>query len=846
MCQPSPFPRAPGRGGGTLPPLPLVPGEGRGVSTAACFVVANGFGAETRGVGALARRPGLLATAILSLAFGIGVNVVLYGVVDVILFRAPPGVAEPERVLRIEPGAGAAPGLLASSASASVSYPQFEAARAGTRLFSGIAAYAPINVSEGAGADAERLDAIIASEEYFAVLGVRPFVGRFLSEEDGRGTAGAPVAVIAYGYWERRFGRDPRVLGRTLMLNGAAVTIVGVAPPGFRGVDLGQPDVWLPLWLAGTDAFGSASSFTGRTFWLRLIGRLRPDVSAEQPEALAERIEAPGLPGGELVITARELRTQFGADQRGRNPMPLWLLAVSATAFLIACATVGHLLLASAAERAGEFAVRFAMGARTRDVVRLLVAEAAIVAALGAAVALLAALWSTRLLHVLPLPPIDGFVDGRVVGLAVLAAVAAVALCVLASALWVRRHELADALKGAQRSASRSGKVQGVLVAVQIAACGALLICGGLYVRSLQKALAIDPGFAVNELLVARLDRPGALGSAVAAADFFARGAERVRSLPGVRAAARANIVPFYLCTHYGYEARGGEDPDAGGVSGVTAFVDAEYFRAFGIPRRAGRIFDASDRAGSEPVAVLSLAAARELWPDGSALGRCIVPSAGPSAGECVRVVGVVDDVRFQDVSGPSTAVVYRPIAQRPERMAVSLFIRGDDVRRLAPLVRRELQALDPAAPAVHVEPLAARLRPQFLEWEVAGKVFGALGGVTALLAALGVYVAVSGMVGRQTRELGVRVALGATAGAIVRLVLGRTARLAAAGVVAGGALAFAATAVLPTPLFGIGRLDPLAYGTAVGALLALALAAALAPAARAARVSPAESLRVE
>ncbi|HEY8468256.1 MAG TPA: ABC transporter permease [Longimicrobiales bacterium] len=793
----------------------------------------------------LARRPGLLATAVLSLAFGIGVNVVLYGVVDVILFRAPPGVVEPERVVRVEPGAGAVPGLLAPSASPSVSYPQFEAARAGTRLFSGIAAYAPLNVSEGAGVQADRLDAILASEEYFAVLGVRPFVGRFFSEEDGRGTAGAPVAVISHEYWERRFGRDTGVLGRTLMLNGVAVTIVGVAPPGFRGVDLGRPDVWLPLWLAGTDAFGSPSSFTGRMFWLRMIGRLRPAVPAERPEALSERVEAPGVPGGELVITARELRTQFGADQRGRNPIPLWLLAVSATAFLIACTTVGHLLLASAVERAGEFAVRFAMGARTRDIVRLLVAEAAIVAALGAAVALLAALWSTRLLRVLPLPPIDGLVDGRVVVLAVLGAVAAVALCVVGSAVWVRRHELADALKGAQRSASRGGRVQAALVAVQVAACGALLICGGLYVRSLQKALAIDPGFAVDELLVARVDRLGALGGAYAA-EFLARGAERVRSLPGARGAARASIVPFYSFTTYGYEAQGGDDPDAGGASGVTAFVDAEYFRTFGIPRRAGRVFDENDRAGGEPVAVLSLAMARELWPGGNALGRCIVVSVGPAAGECIRVVGLVDDVRFQDVTGPSTAVVYRPIAQRPEGMALSLFIRGDDVRRLAPVVRRELQALDPAAPAVHVEPLAARLRPQFLEWEVAGKVFGALGGVTALLAALGVYIAVSGMVGRQTRELGVRAALGATAGAILRLVLARTARLAAAGVIAGAVLAFAATGVLPTPLFGVGRLDPPAYAFAGGMLLAFALAAALASATRAARVSPAESLRVE
>src|SRR5690606_34998951 len=249
---------------------------------------------------------------------------------------------------------------------------------------------------------------------------------------DGRGTAGAPVAVISHGYWERRFARDPGVPGRTLMLNGAAVTIVGVAPPGFRGVDLGQPAVWLPLWLAGTDAFGSASSFTGRMFWLRTIGRLRPDVAPGRPELLSERVEAPGEPGSELVVTARELRTQFGADQRGANPIPVWLLGVSATAFMIACTTVGHLLLASAAERAGEFAVRFAMGARTRDVVRLLVAEAAIVAALGAAVALLAALWSTRLLRVLPLPPLDGLVDARVVGLAVLAAVAAVARAVAA------------------------------------------------------------------------------------------------------------------------------------------------------------------------------------------------------------------------------------------------------------------------------------------------------------------------------------------------------------------------------------------------------------------------------
>lgn len=305
-------------------------------------------------------------------------------------------------------------------------------------------------------------------------------------------------------------------------------------------------------------------------------------------------------------------------------------------------------------------------------------------------------------------------------------------------------------------------------------------------------------------------------------------------------------VSPFYPYTHYGYEARDGDAPDAGRVSGVTAFVDAEYFRAFGIALRAGRVFDAGDRAGGEPVAVPSLAAAPELWRDGDALGRCIVPSVGPSAGECVRVVGIVDDVRFQDVTGPSTAVLYRPITQRPERMAVSLFIRGGDVRRRAPLVRRELQALDPAAPAVHVEPLAARLRPRFLEWEVAGKVFGALGGVTAPLATLGVYVAVSGMVGRQRRELGVRAALGATAGVILRLVLGRTARLAAVGILAGGVPAFAATAVPPTPLFGIGRLDPLAYGIAVGFLLVLALAAALAPAARAARVSPAESPRVE
>src|SRR5690606_30999573 len=203
---------------------------------------------------------------------------------------------------------------------------------------------------------------------------------------------------------------------------------------------------------------------------------------------------------------------------------------------------------------------------------------------------------------------------------------------------------------------SRSGKVQGVLVAVQIAACGALLICGGLYVRSLRNALAIDPGFAVDELLVARVDQSGALGGATVAAEFFARGAERVRSLPGVRDAARANVVPFYSYTTYGYEAQGGDDPDTGRVSGVTAFVDAEYFRAFGIPRRAGRVFDAGDRAGGEPVAVLSLAAARELWRDGSALGRCIVPSAGPSAGDCVPVVGGVDDVRFPDVTGPSQA----------------------------------------------------------------------------------------------------------------------------------------------------------------------------------------------
>src|SRR5690606_6211964 len=328
-------------------------------------------------------------------------------------------------------------------------------------------------------------------------------------------------------------------------------------------------------------------------------------------------------------------------------------------------------------------------------------------------------------------------------------------------------------------------------------------------------------------------DRPGLRGERAARGAAGSAGRARRRHGRGgvPRARRRARSVAA------GRARRGTGQRRAG------LLVHALRLRGAGRPRPGrGR----PERAGGEPVAVLSLAAARELWRDGSALGRCIVPSAGPSAGECVRVVGMVDDVRFRDVTGPSTAVVYRPIAQRPERMAVSLFIRGDDVRRLAPMVRRELQALDPAAPAVHVEPLAARLRPQFLEWEVAGKVFGALGGVTALLAALGVYVAVSGMVGRQTRELGVRAALGATAGAILRLVLARTARRAAGGGIAGEAPACAGAAGAPPALFGIGRLDPLAYGFAVGMLLVLALAAALAPAARAARVSPAESLRVE
>lgn len=810
----------------------------------------------------LLARPTFTLGVLATLALGVGANAAMLGALDALLFRAPVGVADAGRVNRVYVGA---PGPSGGSTPV-VSYPFFSALRGRPDAFAGVAAVTDYEVPVGAGAAAERVPGRAVSANYFAVLGARPALGAFFTPADDRSGA-APAVVLGYHYWQRAFGGDRAVLGRTLTFGSRRARVIGVAPPDFSGLDFARVDVWLPV-AAVLDDFGGEDSRTNNgRYFLQLVVRRRADVGDPRASAAAAAVyraaaAAGGYPDAREAAATRVL---LGPVQAARGPdagdtrrLPLWLALMSAALLAAAGANATGLLLARALERRRLVAVQRALGARARDLARGAAAEAAVLAGGGAAVAaaLAAALGVAVRRWVLG----DAFAALPVLDARLLLLVAALALVVCLAAALVAAGVAARGVGGTavlraaeSRGATRAGgRTFAGLVAGQVALTFVLLLGAGLFAGSLRRALAARIGYDPERVLLVSGDFAPSLDAARQAAAYREAGA-RLAALPGVAGVARSFMTPLRGVNDVPLRVPGLDSiPAQPGGGPYVSHVSPNFFAVAGTRLLAGRAPAApatslADTAGHinrdiREIAV-SATTARVLWPDGGAVGRCVYVGRAPG---CATVVGVVEDARRFALVEERALQVYVPLDFTYRPFGTLLVRTRGPADAAAAAVRRALGTLGPAVASADVRSVASVFAPNYRPYRAGAALLGAFGALALGLAAAGLFGAVGYALARRTREVGIRLALGAPTRAVVWLFATGGLAPAAAGL-AVGALAFvAAQRTLAALLYGTSAHDWTAVGAAGAVLAAAAGLASWLPARRAARVDPAAALRAE
>ena len=805
----------------------------------------------------LLRHLGLTVAAVLCIGLGVGANAVLFGVVDALLFRPPAQIGQPRELVRVSAREPGPPGM-PSQFNSAVSYPAFELLRDQVTGFAGLAAYSGTDVTLGSGSGARRLSVVLASPDYFRMLRVTPALGRFPDAAPGAVvTAVAPEVVLGEGYWRRAFGGSNDVVGETMRLNGRVFTVVGVAPRGFVGPELGSPELWLPLGSAVALGMSQDMLQNPNAIWLTVIARLRPGVNRIQAENMAVSALATLAPGTGRAARLERLTGLRAADgmpstgPRGR-PVSLWFLGVTLIVLLIACANVANLLLARAVRRRQETVIRLALGASRGRIVRELLLECALLSLLGGLAAVLLAHWGETIVRRLPLPPLPPLIDQRTLALTFgLCAVTTFAIGLL-PALWSARADLSLGLKGdGVRRRSRRPRARDALMVTQLAATFVLLVGALIFVRSLRAIRAIDPGYDLNRQLAVWLELPEGPGIPFDADRFAERAVARLRALPRVEAVGTSATVPFRMFSTDFVRIPGATGAGERPLMVGDAIVGMDFFDALGIPLVAGRGFTPADRVGTPPVAVVSETMANRFWVGRSPLGRCFQEVAPPGVpeGPCIEVVGVAGDAQFERLMDDAQPYFYLAIDQFRSRVppikTLHVRTRGP-AGELSAAVHAAVQGLDPDLPFVRVEPLRELVREQVVPWEMGVLMFSLFGLLALVLASVGLYGLVSFVVSERTRELGVRMALGAQRGDILGLVLGQATRLTAIAVTIGLLGAVMLVRAIGGMMYGVRATDSATY-VATGLLLAaVALLAALAPARRASRADPMIAMRAD
>lgn len=804
----------------------------------------------------LRQSPGFALVAIVTLALGIGANTAIFGVVDRLLVRPLP-VQNPDSLALI--GATRPDG-----ADFEFNFPLIQDYQRANTVFADLSATATTTVGLGTDTTTGRHQALLVSGNYFRLLGVPAALGRTFAENEGVEVEDAAVVVLGHGVWVRQFGADPAVIGRSIRLNGHSFTVIGVAPREFRGTTRSfVPDLYVPITAYGwldAERPGNEHPLRSRYFtWVQMFGRLREGVSREQAQESLNLL-ARGIHAATPANTSTNLVVLPGAQGFTQDfrevRLPLRLLwATAALVLLIACANLANLQLARAQSRSREVAIRLALGARRTRIVRQLLTESLMLSLAGGVAGVLVALWLGQFLERFRPPEssvsVNGDVDFRLLGFALLASLVTGVGFGLFPALRASRPNVVPELKGGTSGGdgpARRGSMRQVLVVFQVALSLLVLIGAGLCVRSLLNLRRVDPGFEPSQVLLVSLDLGLNRYDPLPAESFYANLLERVRTLPGVESAGLASTTPLSgRAPAMSVErVEGYEPPDRRGRPfGDFTLVTPGYFGTMGIPLLQGRDVGEADTALARPVVVVNEAFARRYWPGQEVLGRRIFQHSSGTPLE-TEVVGVVRTTKHRRLTDDARPAMYFPVAQKPDQArALTLAVRtGLDPTVMAARLREVVKALDPQVPVFSVRTMEQQRDGSLALERMAATLLLAFGGLALLLAALGIYGVLAYSVGRRTREIGVRMALGARVTDVLTLVLRQGLSLVGIGLGVGLLAALGATRWLGSFLFGVSPLDPLTLGLGVLLLALVALAACWLPARRAARVNPIVALR--
>lgn len=821
------------------------------------------------GMRMLLKHKGFTFIAVLTLALGIGANTAIFSVADKVLLRSLP-VKEPQQ-LALVAGETVNPKFLNNI----FSYPDYVDYRDQNEAFSGLTAFAWFSARLGEGESSDKLQLEAVSGNFFAVLGVAAAQGRAIQDEDNRNEDAHPVAVISNSCWQRRFGGKQDVVGQTMLLNGASYTIIGIAPAEFAGMRLeSQVEAWVPLMMRRQL---TGATITGRkSAWLRLLGRLKPGIPLAQAQIsfdlTARRIWEANTSETDRKLPFNEKRILLEPGGQGisslRRSLPETLKLLSGVVVLLlvlACANVANLSLARATGRRKEIAIRLALGAHRWQIVRQLLIESVLLAGLGAVVGLLLAPWLYQLLFAyMPYFDLQGSslrnsLDARVLAFTACTALLSGILFGMVPAWQSARANVVPALKDGEGNAGqreRRWNLRSGLVVAQVALALVMLIGAGLLVRSLQRQFAIDPGFRAENLLIVGCDLPRAMAAASndeaskrAATErvnqYFDQLTEQVQALPGVEAVTTAKLTPFdgnigkTSVVIEGWQSNPGEN-----LALEYSQVGAGYHELMEIPLVAGRGFTERDDANAPGVVIVNETLARTYFPNQNPLGKRL--SLGLNK-PWLEIVGVMRDFRLHSLTETPVPHLDLPALQQPYGSFARLLIRAKlDPMMLWPAVRKEALALNAQ---VTVSP------PTTLEDEIKGSIAAArmastltsLFGLTALLmAGIGLYGVMAYTVSRRTREIGIRMALGAERNKVLGLILKQGLLLTAIGIALGLLAAMALTRLVQTMLYQVGTTDPLTFGLVVLLLAGVAMLACYIPARRATKIDPLTALRHE
>jgi len=807
----------------------------------------------------LAKDPAFTAVAALSLALGIGANTAIFGIVNAVMLRSLP-VQHPQELLQVKMGE-----------SGSFTNPIWEELRNRQDVFSGVFAWWATRFNLAAGGEVQYAEGLWASGGYFSTLGVPAAAGRMFTQADDRRGC-APVAVLSYAFWQRRYGARQDAVGQTIRLDGHPFQIIGVSAPGFSGVDVGRSfDVALPICTEPVIR-GETSALDRRSsWWLSVIGRPKPGLAPAQVGArlkvLAPQVfEATVPPNYRSDQQAKYRQRSFDIAPAGTGTSHVrrrygnaltTLMVVTAIVLLIACANIANLMLARAATRQREVALRLALGASRTRLIRQLITESVLLSLLGASLGLAFAWWGSALLirfisSTNNLVVLDLGIDLRLLGFTAAAGTLTGVLSGLAPAIQATRPALNSALKegGRGNTGGRSHfRLGRILVAAQVTLSLFLLVGAGLFVRTFLNLVHLDAGFVRENVLIVEVDTRSGNYPADQRTQLFDRLLDQARQIPAVRSASRSDLTPVSGSSWNdaihpeGYTAKSEMD-------GLVWFnrVSAGYFDTLGIPLLAGRDFGRRDTTTSPGVAIVNESVARKFFPNANAVGKFYRTQKSNGEFEApVEIIGVVKDARYTNLRDGNVGTVFVSASQelKPGRQT-SLEIRtARPPAEVIPFVKAAVAAVDPRI-ALTFKTLATQVEESLIQERLLATLSGFFAALALLLATVGLYGVVSYMANCRRNEIGIRIALGADRPSVLWLVLREVALLIGVGLIAGAAAAAAATEFVQKMLFGIPPNDPLTFILAAALLLAVAAVAGFLPARRASRMDPILALREE